>query len=429
MAPSGARAAADPFAIGTFSPTADLPSVAVDPNGTGYVAWIGEDSLLHYCELPDGATACAASGTLSPGPAAASTGTTGMVTFAGTPKVVDADGVVSIIVQTTTNVAALDQYAPIEMWQAPDDTANFEPVDGGESVADPSATRGGSFMGYATTVPGTGELGVSFFTPNGPPSFQAFTVHNPPACSYSTSPGCSFATLQTPGSADPVGNFGFGQFVAQVATASGANPGVLGLYATSTATGPFACTLDPPDGDNFSDAYTYASGLESATDDYNIPVGQPDSAWKVAATQVPSECPIQESVIGAGPSGAGLLESSNADNGQPPFVLSYHPFDSATGAFDQPAVNLISGTISSQITMSQDGSGGIYVTGYLGGGDALSLLYSADGGETWQGPAPVETDLLANPHACLTRSAPTGRAGWSPPPAAPCTRSSSPRQR
>jgi hypothetical protein len=123
----------------------------------------------------------------------------------------------------------------------------------------------------------------------------------------------------------------------QIASESGPNPGVLAYDLTDDATGPFACTDNTAaaaDLTHISEAYMYGSGLQSATNNYNVSPGQPDSAWKVAATQIPGECTAPLSAIAGGPSGFGLLEAPDSSDG-----LRHRPFDASTAAFDEPSVS------------------------------------------------------------------------------------------
>jgi hypothetical protein len=410
----------DPFAIGAF-PTlpnyVTLPSVAVDPNGTAYVVWADPvNNVIDYCMLPDGATACAASGTLAPETSVP----TYVSKFGLNAKVLINDGTVSVLGATNvSDPTANDPSVPVEMWQAPDGTANFTLVNGGSSVANPDGRvvpQSVPLMGDGVVVPGTNQLGVTFNFYHSPPTFEAFSQVSPPGCSSASGPLCPFATLEPSSNPDPVSNYGGGQFFTQLASSSGATPGVLALYHTSYSTGPFGCTTNPPgsySGAPFTYVYAYGSGIQSPTNDYNISPGSPNSAWRVAATVVPGECPINEATIAGGPSGVGLLESITTGASQD--RMQYRPFDAATGAWDLPAVTVDPNAYTSSVALSQDGSSGLYATGFAsnagGGSSPLALFYSPDGGKTWQGPSPLEPDVQPDFHRAINAVGADGK-GW-----------------
>jgi hypothetical protein len=410
--PATAGAVSSPIQIGSFTTESHevvLPSVAVDANGTAYAAWpdLGTN-LVDYCVLPDGATSCEFSGTLSPvnEPGGSYTPSNFPPTLSGAGRTVDVainGSTVSIIATVIGGSVATDDglNTPTEEWLASDGTANFTLVNGGNGVAYPNPAWQApppyqtrfepSYMTDEVTVPGSGELGQLDFSPDGPPSFEAFPdTSTPPVCSDQSNPACTFATLEPTVSANPVSNFS-DLLERQIASAtSGPNPGVLAEFATDQTTGPFACP-------NETGVYMYGSGLESPTNDYNISPGQPDSAWKVPATLIPGDCPEpNELSVGGGPSGLGLLEASFGGGSS----MKYLPIDPATGAFDQPAVTVDPSATASTPDIAQDGAGNLYATGFVyqassgsSGGAPLALYYSGDGGKTWQGPGALETTV------------------------------------
>jgi hypothetical protein len=415
--PATAGAVSAPIQIGSYTQEyheIELPSVAVDANGTAYAAWpdLGTN-LVDYCVLPNGATSCEFSGTLSPvnEPGATYNPANYPPTLSGAGRTVDlaiTGNTVSIIATVIGPNLANDDgiYTPTEEWLAPDGTADFTHVNGGEPVADPNpawpATAEGypsrfdpSYMTDEVTVPGTGYLGELDFSPGGPPSFQAFPdISNPPTRSQNTSPPCAFATLEPMSNPDPVSNYS--QLLErQVASAtSGPNPGILAEFETVDTTGPFACTGSNGGADQ-SDVYMYGSGLESPTNNYNISPGQPDSAWKVPATPIPNDCPGHAFSVAGGPSGLGLLQASIGGGS----TMKYLPLDPATGALDEPAVTVDPNATANTPDLAQDGAGNLYATGFVyqlgagSGGAPLALYYSGDGGKTWQGPGALETNV------------------------------------
>lgn len=408
--PSTAGAVSSPIQIGTFTTESHelvLPSIAVDANGTAYAAWpdLGTN-LVDYCVLPDGATSCEFSGTLSPvnEPGGSYAPATFPPTLSGYGRTVDLainGNTVSIIATVIGGNVANRNGAntPTEEWLAPDGTANFTLINSGNGVAYPNPAWQSpppyqayvlpSYMTDEVTVPGTGYLGQLDFSPEGPPSFQAFPdTTNPPICSDQTA--CPFATLEPTVNANPVSNFS-DLLERQIASAtSGANPGILAEFATDQTTGPFACP-------NETGVYMYGSGLESPTNDYDISPGQPNSAWKMPATLIPGDCPEpNELSVGGGPSGLGLLEASFGGGSS----MKYLPLDPTTGTFDQPAVTVDPNATATTPDIAQDGAGNLYATGFVyqvspgsSGGAPLALYYSGDGGKTWQGPGALETTV------------------------------------
>jgi hypothetical protein len=419
-APGAASAASAPFQIGTFPQSTqdiEIPSVDVDASGTAYVAWPDLiNNKVDYCVLPAGASSCAESGALSPvpepgaNPSLQPSDAGALEPYGHVVEVMVNSGTVSIIADT---VGPYDESTPTsggvlpetEMWQAPDGTANFSLVNNGSSVAYPEPRWPYLYDGHemadlswiedGVVVPGSGELGEFDFSA-GPPSFEAFPETNPPACSELSQPACPFATLE-PQTPDPVANYGY-LVSRQIASSTGQNPGILAVDLTHDTAGPFAC----PSNDEIGDAYMYGSGLQSATNSYNISPGQPDSAWKVGATEIPGECGAGVSAIAGGPSGFGLFEGASTSTGE---QLQYRPFDSATASFDKPAVTVDPDTTAATLGLSQDGSGNIYATGFVqtgpgngasgpaNAGAPLALFYSSDGGQTWKGPGPLETTI------------------------------------
>ena len=423
--PVAASAASAPFQIGTYTSQSgdlELPSVDVDANGTAYIAWVDlTNNVIHDCVLPDGATACMGGvGTLTPvlEPGANPKQqplTASLSPFGHVVDVMVNGPTVSIIAGT---IGPVDAGTPttggwlqeVEMWQAPDGTGNFQLVNSGSSVAYPQTRTPdpnppytnmviSSYFQDGVVVPGSSELGLVDFTPDGPPSFEAFPETNPPACSELSHPLCPFATLQPSSNPDPVSNYSF-LVDRQIASESGANPGILGVDLTQPyTTGPFACGSGTVG--QSTDAYVYGSGLQSATNNYNISPGQPDSAWKTAATEIPDECPAGVSAIAGGPSGFGLFGAAISSSSS---TLQYRPFDTATAAFDEPTVTVDPDTSAATLSLSQDGTGGIYATGFVQQqgaspsgpaqtGAPLALFYSADGGKTWKGPGSLETTI------------------------------------
>ena len=91
----------------------------------------------------------------------------------------------------------------------------------------------------------------------------------------------------------------------------------MGVFDSLFTNGPLGCSQ------SFGTAYVYGSGNQSATNNYNVSPGQPNSAWRVALAQ--ADCNAEYSTVGGGPSGFGILED---DLGTGSVV--YHRFDQGT---------------------------------------------------------------------------------------------------
>ncbi len=345
--------------------TNDPPSVAVSSSGDALIAWnddkqvAGAFDFVQYCVLPVGATACSHSGNLQPADSAQAIDGVHVLNDGGT-MVILAD-----VFGAAGNNA--QDYTPEQEWQSTDGGATWSLINGGLSVTSGILNADTGPLS-AVIVPGTGVLGFGWDTAVGAPTFNAFPLASPPECSVATCPA-GFATLEPNTNPDQIGN-PFGQFAAQ----AGAQPGVLGIFDTNFTNGPLGCSVQAP----FGTAYAYGSGNQSASNSYNISPGSPGSAWKVPVTQ--ADCNVENPGVGGGPSGFGVLETSEATS-----TTVYHRFDAATMKFDTPLVNVAKQS-ELDAALSQDGAGGIYGTYLLdGAGGPINLSYSADGGKSFSG--------------------------------------------
>ncbi len=387
---TGALAAGKPANVGTPFESGP-PSVTVDSAGDAFIAWAntkdlnGANNFVQYCILPVGATACTHSGSLIPADSAQYIDGVHVLSV-GSTLVVLAD-----VFGTAGNNA--QDYEPVQEWQSTDGGATFNIVNGGLSVTSGIIDADTGPLS-AVIVPGTGVLGFGWDTAAGAPTFNAFPLASPPECSTAGCPA-GFATLEPPTNPDTLGNEP-GQFASQL----GANPGVMGVFDTLFTNGPLGCAK------SFGTAYVYGSGAQSATNNYNVSPGSPNSAWKVALSQ--ADCDAEYSAVGGGPSGFGLLEDNLATAS-----TVYHRFDQATQKFDTPLVTL-AGHGEQQGALSQDGAGGVYATYLLGGaGGPIALSYSSDGGKTWtSGTLNANTSSGADKVTSWVNAAGQGWAAW-----------------
>ena len=347
------------------------PSVAVDSGGNAIIAWAndkdlaGAPDLVQYCVLPAGGTACAHSGSIA---AADSAGHIDAV------RVLD-DGGTLVLLADVYGAAGNNagDYTPEQEWQSTDDGASWTQQATGLSVSS-GILSADTVPVDGVVVPGTGVLGYGWVSAGGPPTFNAFPLTGAPECSVATCPA-GFATLEPATNPDQLSNEP-GHF-ASIST--GPLAGVMGAFDSLDTNGPLGCAQ------SFGTAFVYGAGPQSATNNYNISPGQPNSAWRVPVTQ--ADCDVEYSAVGGGPSGFGIL----ADNLGTSSVV-YHRFDAATTKFDTPLAT-VNGTAGELYpAVEQDGNGDVFATYLLGGSlGKVELSYSADGGKTWTG-APLDSD-------------------------------------
>lgn len=369
------------------------PSVAVDSGGNAIIAWAndkdlaGAPDLVQYCVLPAGGSTCAHSGSIA---AADSAGHIDAV------RVLD-DGGTLVLLADVFGAAGnqATDYTPEQEWQSTDDGATWTAQNAGLSVssgiidADTEPVDG-------VILPGTGALGYGWVTAQGAPTFNAFPLTGPPECSVATCPA-GFATLEPSTNPDQLSNEP-GHFAS---ISSGPNGGVMGVFDSVDTNGPLGCA------DSFGAAYVYGSGNQSASNNYNVSPGQPNTAWRVPVTQ--ADCNLEYTAVGGGPSGFGILADDLANT-----TVVYHRFDSATTKFDTPLVT-VNGTAGELYpAVNQDGSGGVYATYLLGGSlGKVELSYSADGGKTWAGAAlDSDTNGTINGISSSVNAAGKGWLAW-----------------
>jgi hypothetical protein len=344
------------------------PSVAVDSAGNAIIAWAndkdlgGAPDLVQYCVVPASGTTCAHSGSLA---AADSAGHIDAV------RVLD-DGGTLVLLADVFGAAGNNagDFTPEQEWQSADGGASWTQQTTGLSVSS-GIIDADTEPADAVILPGTGVLGYGWVTAEGAPTFNAFPLTAPPECSTTTCPA-GFATLEPDTNPDQLGNPAQRHF-ASIST--GPLAGVMGVFDSLDTNGPLGCAQ------SFGTAYVYGAGPQSATNNYNISPGQPNTAWRVPLTQ--ADCDVEYSAVGGGPSGFGILEDNLGTSS-----VVYHRFDAATNKFDTPLAT-VNGTAGELYpAVNQDNSGNVYATYLLGGSlGKVELSYSADGGKTWAGAA------------------------------------------
>jgi hypothetical protein len=367
------------------------PAVSVDSTGTAYVAWAdtqASPNTVQYCVIPAGATGCSHSGTLTPAD--------GATDIDGVQVVVDGGTVVILAdVFGAQGASALD-FEPDQEWVSTDGGATWSLVNGGRSVTSGIINADTEPLN-ALIVPGTGVLGYGWDTAAGAPTFNAFPLAAPPECSVATK-ACAFATLEPSSNPDQVGNAG-----GEYASEQGAASSVLAVFNTDFTNGPLGCSdaKTVP----FGTAYAYASGTQSASNNYNLSPGQANSAWRVPISQL--DCNVDSPAVAGGPSGFGVVENDDLTSS-----TIYHRFDSAHMDFDTHAVT-IAREVSQEPAVSQDGAGGVYVTYRAGAGGPIRLAFSSDGGATWaEGTLVRDADHKADLVGSAVGSPGQGWATW-----------------
>ena len=369
------------------------PAVAVDSSGTAYVAWANTKDLppttvdvVQYCTIPAGATACAHSGTLTPADGASNIDDV-QVLADGSTIVILAD-----VYGAQGNMA--QDYTPEQEWQSTDGGAIFTLVNGGLSVTSGILNADTAPLG-AVIVPGTDELGYGWNTAGGsPPTFNAFPLTSPPECSAAMC-GADFASLEPDTNPDQLSNAG-GQFASE----AGVHPGVLGIFNTDFTSGPLGCPVATPSGT----AYAWASGAQSAANNYNVSPGTPGSAWKVPVAQ--ADCNVDDAAVGGGPSGFGVVEDNEATN-----TTVYHQFNENTGSFAGSPLITIANQSEQSAAVSQDGAGGVYTTFLAGAGGPIDLSYSDTAGSSFTTPVALSPDTDGSEANVTSSVGPSGQ-GW-----------------
>ena len=375
---SASALSGSPINIGTPSDVGNV-GVAVDPSGTAYVAWSDTKDLppattdiVQYCVIQVNATTCAHSGNLTPAD--------GVQHIDGV-QVVATGTTITILADVYGNTTGAGDYMPEQEWQTTNGGASWTLVNGGLSVADGIIDADTGPLS-AVILPGTNVLGYGWETADGPPTFDAFPLTSAAECSTIVCDGnpsntdagpYQFAELEPNTNPDQITNGG-GAF----ASTLGSDPGVLGIFNTLFSNGPLGCSPQ-----SFGTAFAYGSGLQSATNNYNISPGQPDSAWKVAAQQ--AACNVEYPAVGGGPSGFGVIQT-NLING----TTVYQAFNSTTKTFAAPVV--VDAQAEQQASVEQDSAGGIFsVYSANPPGGTITLSYSGDGGGSWLGPETLNT--------------------------------------
>ena len=367
------------------------PSVAVDAAGTAYIAWVNyqelenvhdesEGELIEYCVLPAGAAACAYKGQLQLGD-----GPGGLF---GPVKVLVDSGKV-IIFADEVHVKG-PEYEDVQEWQAPEGSGTFTIQLGGKSVA--SSYLSSVFEtddDQPVIVPGTGELGLGGGELSGPaksglvkqPSFQEFPLTPSVPCSESSCPADETPVpLEAQSQRETEKN---GQSVDGYASVtSGPTAGILGVYNVSSS-------QNECGGEDFYQQLGFVFGEGTNPAAYGIAAGKLGTAWTTPLTH--ADCNVSNIAVAAGPGGYGVVENEGNTN-----YVVYHAFDQADRSFDTPTSVISRTETESSPALSQDGSGGIYLTynDFYG----TELAYSSNGGASWTGPSQLVANIggLAN---------------------------------
>jgi hypothetical protein len=388
-----ASALAAPSTIATPG-VAQSPAVGVGSDGSAIAAWANTSALpntVQWCVLPAGGGGCSKTGSLQPADNAQ---------YVHGVQVLNDGSIVVILADVfgASNNGGFvgTDYENVQEWQSTDGGQSFSAINGGKAVAsgDPSTD---TFALNAVMLPGGNALGVGFDTASAYPTFHAASLTAPSSCGRAATacPG-KYATLEPSTNPDTISNPPDG------ANFAANDDGVLGVYFTNFTSGPFGCSgaQTTP----FGTAFVFGDGLQSPSNDYNVSPGQPNTAWRVAATQL--DCNVDYPAVGGGPSGFGVIEDNTLTK-----QTIYHHYDGIANAFDTKPV-VVSSTGEQQPSVSQDGAGGVYAV-YLNGGigGPVTVAYSYDGGTTWSGPSAIADDP-AGAIAGLTSNVNASGQGW-----------------
>ena len=367
----------------------DQPSVAVTESGTAVIAWNSfhppAPDAVHYCVLALRASSCQSTGTLTIPDSTAHIDAVQVL----------ADGSQARASDPTITILA-SAYGllsdAITEWQSTDGGATWQVIDNGLPVA--NSGPGDAFAVGGVVLPGGSQLGYGWTTVGGAPTFDAFPSTAPPVCSPDSL--CPFATLQPSSEPDQVSNN-----PGSIASATNANPGVLGVYYTQETTGSLGCRS----GDGEGLGFVYGSGMPSASNSYSVSPGQPGSAWEdpVALDECGLAAPASLTV-GGGQLGLGIIGSDDA--GAETF---YQHFDPATRTFGKK-VDIIN-DIGTYPSLTEQPHGNVmFATFEDASTDAIELAGSYDGGQTWS--IPVALNRTAGSASVSSVGDSDGWAAW-----------------
>jgi hypothetical protein len=373
--PVSADAAGAPITIGANTlEEASQAAVAVDSSGTAYIAWLApstpSDTEMDFCKLAPGASSCAPVGLPSPTSAQ----------FFDPPSVLLEGGDVYVFEDvdgaTNADLNGIDEFVSTDGGATFTLTANavsFLPD--GEGTVNP-----------VIPLPGS-NIGVGAVVPVGNPEFQANSLTSPLDYSNATTASSPVATLNPSAPAYDVGNLS-GQFASQLT----GTMGVLGVFRI-IETGP--C---PASGGL---VYAYAPLSASTTaGELSTTTGAAGSPWTALAGV---DCNTDTPAVAGGPKGLGLLENNDTKE-----TTQYRAF-LPPSTFGPPVT--VSAQESSNPSLSQDGTGGIYATMINDAG--LQLAYSSTGGASWSGPKTLISNNggLLNIDSAASSVSATGH-GW-----------------
>ncbi len=340
------------------------PAVAVNSSGTAYIAWINEEELhgegptVEYCVIPTGASVCAYQG--------AKIIEDGKGYIFGNVRILIDGSTVSMFAGEVATKG--EEYEPMQEWQATDGTGEFKQVLGGKSVAKPGNKPPFGADEEPVIIPGSGEeLGFG----SAAPAFDEFPLFPKEECS-----GHSCPVGEQPVSLlSELREKEFGSVYTPISFASitsGSDAGILGVYQVSSI------QTECGDKEGFLNqlGFVYGTGAQTSTNSYAIAPGLTDSAWKNEVTH--SDCEVDNFVVAGGPSGFGLVENDETRG-----YTVYQPFDETHGTFDAP-LTTIAKEKESQPSLSQDGSGNLYLT--YSNFNGTELAFSSDSGASWTGP-------------------------------------------
>jgi hypothetical protein len=379
---ASASAISKPIAIGSNTPgLPSTPSVAVGATGTAYTAWITPpaDTVLNFCKVSVGATACNPVTLQVPDPSHAQYFDPPSVLVNGT----------DVYVFEYVAGAANDNQDGMYEWVSTDGGGTFNPFPYAVSYTAVGDTAG---TGPAPVIPlPNGNLGFGYVAAAGNPVFQTNSLVGPTNYSAGafppTSPRPPFATLNPSPNNYVVGNLG-GEIVSQLSGTTG----LLGVFQLIEA-GP--C----PSNEGF--VFTYAAATSSTGDAALDMSPGPGSPWSpLAAVQCNAESPA----LTSGPSGLGLLFTNDADN-----TTQFRRF-TAPATFGG-AVKVASGS-ALQPSLTQDGAGNLYAT-WLSNGTGLRFAYGQSGGSKWFGPVTLFSEKGGSVSVDSVASATNGSGqGW-----------------
>jgi hypothetical protein len=348
-----AEAISKPITIGSNAQgLPSQPAVAVDVVGTAYIVWaqLPSDTVLNFCKIPVGATACSPVKLTIPDPSAAQ--------FFDPPSVL-VNGSTVRVFEEVDGAANQDQDG-MDEWLSTDGGATFVLFPYSLSDTQVGDAQG---TGPMPAIPLLGgNVGFGYVSAIQNPLFQANSLTSPQDYSAATASPPAASLNPSPNNY-VVGNLG-GEFASQLT----GTMGILGVFQLLEA-GPCPTT------DGL--VYAYAPLAAATNTELNTTTGQAGSPWAPLGGVT---CNAEAPAVTSGADGLGLLATNDASLSAE--KVQFRRF-TPPSTWSKPVT--VAHDAGLEPSLSQDGAGGMYAT-FVNNDHGLQLAYSGDTGSEWSGP-------------------------------------------